>query len=80
MDVNLTLNGNNALMVLIIFVCIGTLLLCLLFIIFCNFGLRASGAVPISREQCPYHDICERTLEEEADDIDQRESEIKIKF
>ena len=68
MDENLALNVNNALMVFIIFLCIGILFLWILFIIFVH---RASI------EPWPYHDIWDRTWKE-AQDIDKREAKTNI--
>ena len=70
MDTNLASNINNALMVFIIFLCIGIMFLWILFLIFVH---RASI------EQWSYHDIWERTSKE-AQDIDKREAKNKYKL
>ena len=66
MDMNFEIS-ENILMVSIVFICIGTLFLCLLFILFCNCHHLTSS------EQCRYPNICDGTLNE-AQDIDKDES------
>ena len=71
MDTDLASNINNALMVFIIFLCIGIMFLWILFLIFVH---RASI------EQWPYHDIWERTSKESQDTVAmvQASAELKI--
>jgi hypothetical protein len=70
MDQNFALDANSA-MVPIVFICIGVLYICYLFIMFYNCVQHTS------LEQCRYVDICGRVLDD-ARDIDTRETETNM--